>query len=1076
MSQAPITKSHLYRRKLYALLHTPPIASNQPIARQLEQIRTVLGLADLDEWWHRGTYPGIWAASVGSASDRVNLPTKAVGENGEVVQIRHPISGNPYELPQLTQLDGSLWESLLKTVETFMQHPFSTDDERYQQLFWWLWRFYPEVVARSLPEETPGRKQQGLLFPAHAVLPDCPMASYGSTVSALAGALFPADWQPDDHPTTPYLLVFSFSPVQEFIKASRKFLDFWAGSYLLHYLSVKLCWHIADQYGPDSIIVPSLWSQDVVDALMIKAFDATNTPFTPFTTGFETFTASQTTPVDRFNQGISSSLSTAGFPNVITALVPGKAAAQALGASLSQQLVEEWHQIGTNVRQDIQSEGQHFLQTAEKYKRFWEEFRQTLTTEADCEACERDLQQLQQPGCWEWRKLWDAQLANSWEPYWTAVPLGDPGYDPVLMANTPSKDSWIQAQHTVAQPSEPLPTDFESRVFNQELNVGTWWGACQQRLREVLSHVKATRTWQIPAAPGERSSLSGRFSAVHPRLHYDHKDGYTDFREGGGVPRTSMRLFWALIAKVYPGLFDGSETLNALELTKRMAWQFGGVAADLGIRVEALFDQEDLSNTELNIANSEPEHQEASDAARVIDYEKLIRFPNLSSIAAARFIHDAWQQSTRVQDYWKILAREVNANLSPQQRRVLGSRTRGRPLQIQKTDRVVNPTNSPGKHYNGTMFSSKWLADDMGLVDPVETTNLRKAINTAHRQVQFGEGSPADWWVMVLADGDSMGSYISGQRLQPYGKYVVNELVDQTVAGFNQADFDGLLSVRKRMGPATHIGLNRALLDFSNRLVPYLAEQRCCGRVVYSGGDDVMVVLPLEDTFMFARSLRAAWSADSDPYGQFTDRGDYWYPNEALPEMPQRSYFTMGKGATMSMGVVVAYKTVPLPTVLASLWEAESQAKAIAGKDGICLRVIYGGGNQLQALMKGSLLENWWQIVADCQPTLSPLLYRLAEELPRRCMVTPDLHLFSKAAQVLASSREDSHQLSERQRDALCNWLYRWEVWAEAGAGTLGTSPDDLGNLLRFSAFWVDKIVQRQEWLEPENRTQAGGQ
>jgi CRISPR-associated protein Cmr2 len=102
--------------------------------------------------------------------------------------------------------------------------------------------------------------------------------------------------------------------------------------------------------------------------------------------------------------------------------------------------------------------------------------------------------------------------------------------------------------------------------------------------------VKNTRHWQIPAAPGPRSSLSGQFSAVHPRLNYQERplpDGTTrDFREGGGLPESSMRLFWLIMAYAYKGLFNGSEMLNALELTKRMAWQFGGVAQSLGIQVE----------------------------------------------------------------------------------------------------------------------------------------------------------------------------------------------------------------------------------------------------------------------------------------------------------------------------------------------------------------------------------------------------------------------------------------------------------------------------------------------------------
>jgi len=69
----------------------------------------------------------------------------------------------------------------------------------------------------------------------------------------------------------------------------------------------------------------------------------------------------------------------------------------------------------------------------------------------------------------------------------------------------------------------------------------------------------------------------------------------------------------------------------------------------------------------------------------------------------------------------------------------------------------------------------------------------------------------------------------------------------------------------------------------------------------------------------------------------------------------------MGEGATLSAGIVIAHKSVPLPTVLESLWSAEEdRAKEIKGaainddkiipaKDGFCFRVIYGGGNVLEA-------------------------------------------------------------------------------------------------------------------------------
>ena len=357
-----------------------------------------------------------------------------------------------------------------------------------------------------------------------------------------------------------------------------------------------------------------------------------------------------------------------------------------------------------------------------------------------------------------------------------------------------------------------------------------------------------------------------------------------------------------------------------------------------------------------------------------------------------------------------------------------------------------------------------------------QVEDLRGLVETAHKQSGFGNGSPSDWWVMVLADGDDMGKYVSGKKLKLYRDYIVVERVVKTK---HQSELDDFLNkTQKRMGPATHVGLNRALLDFSNRLVPYITEHRFCGKVVYSGGDDVMAVLPLGDLPGFLRSLRLAWCGGEDPDGEFESRGGYWLPNRDLPGLPKRPHFTMGEGATMSMGIVIAHKSVPLPTVLESLWTAEKErAKKLPGKDGLCFRVIYGGGNTLEAVMKGVLLEPWWQFIQQAPVIdLSPLLYRLAEELPRHAAVTQHMHLFRQAAQVILARSETGQKLNPMTQEALLTWLNDWDEWAwqaqQRQKDGLGTQPNDLGRLLRFSAFWVDKMVQQAGWvnLDKEGR------
>lgn len=1021
----PSAPVQVHHRKLYVLLES---AGFEPSA-----VSCLLDHSEeLKQWW------STWQSQVtaiAQTSDRAVFQPQ--NPSGNKVKVSHLISGEKQPIEN--------WETnVTKTV------PNCLISDNIEQTFWGIWRFYPGQF-RTLRQE----KTDTLLYPANFALPDCPQHSYNSTLSALVGAMFPEEWHEDQEPVHPYLLLFNFSPVQEFIKASRKFLDYWAGSYLLHYLSAIACWFIAERYGPDMIVTPSLWSQEIIDAMLLQKYPKLEEAFNQYL---------GETPPERFKT--SNSLNTAGFPNLITTLVPGQKAAKTLGEDLSKYLKETWQDMGEKVREVIKTEVISLLNTPQKQQRVWDRIKSEFP-DYEHPDCIRDLEKWAQGGCWEWNKLWDSQLTYSWETYWTIIPLGAPT-QPLQVKPQAEKfpQDWLQDQTTLSRPSQEIPTAAEKAVFAQSsLNVGTWWGSLQSRLGRSLPAVKNTRNWRIPAAPGERSTLSGQFSAVHPTLHYRDQ-----FREGGGLSSGTMRLFWRVMASAFPGLFNGSEKLNALELTKRMAWEHGGITERLGI---TLPQKEDLANTENPDEDNRP----------VKDYESRIRFPNLSSIAAARFIHDHPQQA---QQYHRILEDSIQqqrSSFSNRQRRAFRYRTR-RPLQVPKADSKLteglNIQRGLKNGLNGSMFSSKWLAEDMEVENKTEVSLLKNLVAQAHKDCGFGENSPADWWVIVLADGDSMGKYVSGSQLKVYEEYI-NSAAIPAENQQNQDFQDFINTTRKRMGPATHIGLNRALLDFSNRLVPALTEKRFCGRVIYSGGGDVMAVLPIEDLPEYLNSLRAAWSSGDDPQGEFEGKGGYWLPKQTALDnlgLDNRPYFTMGTGATMSMGIVIAHKSVPLPTVLEQLWGAEKErAKKIPDKDGFCFRVIYGSGNTLEALMKGELLPQWCQLLEQLgsDENFSSLLYRLSEELPQRCEVTADLNLFKQATKVIINRRDK--KLTEEQQKAFLSWIDQWETWAHeavslkdsddsANSSILGTQPQDLGNLLRFTAFWVDRMTERAKWAE----------
>lgn len=1052
---------NVYHRKLYAFLRSVECIDwlNVDLSYIYNELKCLQPhLQELGDWWENGG--GKLVASIGSSSDRINLSSTAPLEQINDIAIRHPISG------QQRNITVSVFNQRLDISEIAVE-------EDVKKVFWWFWRYFPEKLAEQDPHNA-------FLIPTHRILPDCPLHGYQSTVSALTGAIFHDSAEPhprslslarrgmserqgevSDKSSSPYLFLFTFSPVQEFIKASRKFLDFWAGSYLLHYYSALLCFETAKIYGPDAIITPSLWNQEIIDAFIFQDEELI----------ISTLKSQYNNPAHNFNnnpqnQTFNTALTTAGFPNVITVLVPSQEKATELGKHLDKIIKERWLESSKKVRQAIKEKVRDLLNNKEKQSQILKKISGDFPNYEE-EELRKELENFSQRGCWEWNQLWEAQINSTWETYFVGVPFGHPKESLEIDITNFEKNQheWIDKQNKIVRAIKELPTNAEREAYTK-LNVGTWWGSLQAHLGSAIQAIKNTRGWQIPVAPGERSTLSGYYSAVYPQF------AYQKFQNGLGVPSESLRLFWQVMGVAFPGLFNGSEKLNAIELTKRMAWKSGGIA----------FQQDGNQDNENAISLGITLNPDDD------DYEGLIRFPNLCSIAAA---HYATHNPQKIQEYWNDLDTEIKNEFDSKSHDIFSSRTR-RPFHVKRADTALKASTNYGKGYNGVMLSSKWLADDMNLKNQSEKALLRAVIDKTQKK-HFGDNNPADWWVLVLGDGDGMGNYVNGRKLKTYQNYIIEDLVNRE--GIDNETWRLLLEeTKKRMGPATHVGLNRALLDFSNRIVNYITEQRCCGKVIYSGGDDVMAALSLADLPKYLISLRSAWCGGIDPEGEFNSSGGYWQWNtentNQTPrpnDIPLRPLFTMGEEARMSLGIVIAHKSVPLPTVLEKIWDAEkngakkliggkiSDDKSTPDKDGLCFRVIYGSGNTLEAFMKGHLLEGWWNFIKESQKCenfdLSPVLYRLAEELPRHAEVTESDGLFQTVANVVLDSR--NIELPEPVRNSLLEWLNNWEKWAWAAMNearrreiepdkkdkvqALGARPEDMAILLKFTAFWVSQ-------------------
>ena len=121
----------------------------------------------------------------------------------------------------------------------------------------------------------------------------------------------------------------------------------------------------------------------------------------------------------------------------------------------------------------------------------------------------------------------------------------------------------------------------------------------------------------------------------------------------------------------------------------------------------------------------------------------------------------------------------------------------------------------------------------------------------------LGERGEGDRYFAILAlDGDSMGKWISGALTPKLNQTLSKECVSAyEKAGAKLAEHHRPLS------PAWHLQFSEALGNFSQHAVRRIVEA-FDGRLLYSGGDDVLAMLPADTALASAAALRLAFRGD----------------------------------------------------------------------------------------------------------------------------------------------------------------------------------------------------------------------
>lgn len=192
-----------------------------------------------------------------------------------------------------------------------------------------------------------------------------------------------------------------------------------------------------------------------------------------------------------------------------------------------------------------------------------------------------------------------------------------------------------------------------------------------------------------------------------------------------------------------------------------------------------------------------------------------------------------------------------------------------------------------------------------------------EAVRLALRTLYNSAGRPSPYYALLVMDGDNMGKRVA-----------------------------------KCTSEEKHRQLSQQLVDFAARTREILERHQ--GTAVYTGGDDVLGLLPLKTALPAAQALAQAFAQ-------------------------------MVPGRTASAGLSFAHHLYPLDAVLRAAREAEGRAKGMEGKNAVCVRALKRSGEPIEVRSHwgdlGTLFEELCQWFADGALS-SRFAYEAAANLP----------------------------------------------------------------------------------------------
>jgi len=733
-------------------------------------------------------------------------------------------------------------------------------------------------------------------LPADTRIPDHSVWTHCSLVSALTSCVeVSGQGETMTGQLKPAFLLVQVGPIQEFIAQARTTRDLWSGSYLLSWLIAHGIKAITDEVGPDCVLFPALRGQPLFDFLHRN---------------------------DLYNRAdcwddlrhSSESILTPNLPNRFLAVVPAwraeelaRKAEEAMRRELSESISEaclKW----------FKNQGDEHEVEADAIPRWRQQLRQFLTVHwqvwpwaGDVQTAIENLKKL--PGGNTPADGQKVAPGKSLELAFAAATQGIPFND--LDPRNYEHSSWKEGdvwKSKVIPGSDGLP---------QIKNSGFAWAAHYGAAEFWLAARRNTRDFE----PWGEWGING--DGNWECLDVEQRDGATK-DVLSGKEETIGSLDWQQnLAKIKGHLFREGERLGAINLIKRI-WHRAYLKPK-GLDRGPTFD----SVPAIAAASWRRKLVAATETAGPLR-DLLVDGSGFGPLASAAS---------------KFFPVEIEEWDSCSDRQWL-ERSDASIFHLTEWDRA---TREEQRRDDGPR---------PGALEKLRAASGALAKLQAKPE-EGGLGKPLSYVAVIAMDGDSMGQWVSGAK-SPHFR---DQLAEEARAYFERVHSEArdpvalqrLLEAPRHVSPSYHLQFSEALANFSLYLTRPIVEF-FGGQLIFSGGDDILAMLPAERALDCACVLRMAFKGDPDLCTVFPgvldtrlrDEQGNLLPSEKQPgwgfiaingEWPgysprERHLFPRGyqllvpgKNADISAGIAIGHMHTPLQNLVEAARRAERQAK-----------------------------------------------------------------------------------------------------------------------------------------------------